>query len=534
MGKMSPKVSLRRLAQQSLACLLLLGMAQPMALTALAADGDVERTLAIVELRTGEEADPLTGKYLAEITSAFREESPGDIILVDGKTTAEKVRKDRVQVPTALTDDRRAGLTDSRKKAVDLLDNADFQGAIKALNAAEAKYRAALAAPGADAKLRDEYLDVLAQLATAYVAAGDKGAASEVFRIVITTFGFKAKVTDDNYRPDVVELFKAEVKKIEKMPKGSVEVASTPTGARIILGGNDRGATPASVPDLIPGVYGLRLQAGSETSMLRNVKVDGGAVAKVSVDLGFESHLALEDDRVGLKYADFKSAEARVLQDAVAIGKDLDVNLVCAVGVIDGKLASYLVDVASGKLVRSAGEVKVPKVGISKRAVNKVIVTILGEKADKNVAEPTTPAGATKPWHGSTMGWVAAGGAVAMLGMGVGLSSYLDLSSVKAYYCADPSQECAGAYTQANKTEYATILEDYKSSAQTKATLSGVGLGLGVALAGVAGWLFYTESNKPLEAGAAAYLPRGVASPGPALVALPPMPLDSPVTFVAQ
>lgn len=533
MGKKSPKVSLRRLARQSLACLLLLGMTQPMAWTALAADGDVERTLAIVELRTGEEADPLTGKYLAEITAAFREESPGDIILVDGKTTAEKVRKDRVQVPTALTDDRRAGLTDARKKAVDLLDNADFQGAIKALNAAEAKYRAALAAPGADAKLRDEYLDVLAQLATAYVAAGDKAAASEVFRVVITTFGFKAKVTDDNYRPDVVELFKAEVKKIEKMPKGSVEIASTPSGARIILGGNDRGATPSTVPDLIPGVYGLRLQAGAETSMLRNVKVDGGAVAKVAVDLGFESHLALEDDRVGLKYGDFKSAEARVVQDAVAIGKDLDVNLICAVGVIDGKLASFLVDVASGKLVRSAGEVKVPKVGISKRAVNKVIVTILGEKADKNVAEPTTP-GATRPWHGSTMGWVAAGGAVAMLGMGVGLSSYLDLSSVKAYYCADPSKECTGAYTAANKAEYGTIVEDFKSSAQTKATLSGVGLGLGVALAGVAGWLFYNETTKPLEAGATAYLPRGVASPGPALVALPPMPLDSPATFVAQ
>ena len=122
MGKMSSKVSLKRFTQQSLAWLLLLGMTQPMAGAALAADGDVERTLAIVELRTGEEADPLTGKYLAEITSAFRDENPGDIILVDGKTTAEKVRKDRVQVPSALTDDRRAGLADARKKAVDLLD----------------------------------------------------------------------------------------------------------------------------------------------------------------------------------------------------------------------------------------------------------------------------------------------------------------------------------------------------------------------------------------------------------------------------
>lgn len=533
MGKMSPEFSLRKLARQSLACLLLVGFAQPWALAALAADGDVERTLAIVELRSGDEADPLTSKYLGEIATAFRDEAPGDVILVDGKTTADKVRKDRVQVPTALTDERRLGLTEARKKGVDLLDNADFPGAIKALGSAEAKYRAALAAPGADAKLRDEYLDVLAQLATAYVAAGDKNAASEVFRIVITTFGFKAKVTDDNYRPDVVELFKAEVKKIEKMPKGSVEVSSNPSGARIILGGNDRGATPSTVADLIPGVYGLRLQSGSATSMLRNVKVDGGAAAKVSIDIGFEAHLVLEDDRIGLKYADLKTAEGNVERDATAVGRDLDVNLVCAVGVLEGKLVSFLVDVATGKLVRSANDVKVPKVGISKRAVNKVMVTILGAKADKNVAEVPGPSAGNKPWYGSTPGWVAAGGAVAMLGMGIGLSSYLNLDNVTAYYCADPSQTCTGAYTAANKAEYAGQVEDFKSSAQTKATLSGVGLGLGVALAGVAGYLFYNESTKPADS-AQLYLPRGVATPAPALVALPPVSLDKPAVFVAQ
>lgn len=136
MGKMSPEFSLRRLARQSLACLLLVGFAQPWALTALAADGDVERTLAIVELRSGDEADPLTAKYLGEIASAFRDEAPGDVILVDGKTTADKVRKDRVQVPTALTDERRLGMTEARKKGVDLLDNADFPCAIKALGSA--------------------------------------------------------------------------------------------------------------------------------------------------------------------------------------------------------------------------------------------------------------------------------------------------------------------------------------------------------------------------------------------------------------
>lgn len=494
--------------------------------------GEVERTMAIVELRSGETADPLTSKYLAEIVAAFKEEAAADVILVDGKTTADKVRKDREQVPSALTDERRGQLGEARKRGVDLLDNADFQGAIKALGAAEGRYRAALASPGADDKLRAEYLDVLAQLATAYVAAGDKAAATDVFRTVITTFGLKAKVTDDNYRPDVVQLFQAEVKKVEKMPKGSVEVTSNPAGAHIILGGNDRGATPFTVTDLIPGNYGVRLQAGAMSSMLRKVKVDGGQVAKISSDIAFESHLALEEDHVALMYADLKSAEGRLLVDSVAIGKDVEVNLVCVVGVIDGKLISYLIDVSGNRIVRFANDVKVPKVGISKRAVNRVVVTILGDKADKNVAEAPLP-GAGNAWYKSKPGLIAAGGALVALGVGAAFAGHLNLSGIKAYYCADPSAPCSGYQTAANKSLYSSQVADFQSSEQTKATISGVGLGAGVVLAGVAGYFFWAESNKTDSAQAT--LPAGAAGAEPAWVALPPLPLAAgPQRFVAQ
>ena len=496
------------------------------------ADGaDVERTLAVIELRTGETADPLTNKYLAEIIAAFRDENPGDIILVDGKTIADKVRKDRDQVPSAITAESKAALAEARKKGNDLLDNADFQGAIKALTAAEGKYRAAMGAPGADDKLREDYLDVLAQLATAHVAAGDKGAAADVFRTVITTFGLKAKVTDDNYRPDVVELFKAEVKKVEKMPKGSVEVSSVQPGARIILGGNDRGATPMTVSDLIPGTYNVRLQSGATSSMLHRIKVDGGTTVKVSFDIALESHLALEEDHVGLMYADVKTAEARIQGDAVSVGKDVEANLVCAVGVVDGKLMSYLIDVSGNRIVRYANDVKVPKVGISKRAVNKVLVTILGEKADKNVVEGPIQPAAKSAWYNSTPGLAAAGGAVVSLAVGIALSKYLNLANVN--YCDETGHPCAGKTTA--QVQATTGFKDFQSSASTKGTLSGAGLGLGVALGGLAAFLFYKETQKPAEGGPAT-LYQGV--PGvdyPVAVVLPPVHLDAgPVHYLAQ
>ncbi len=502
---------------------------------AFAADGaDVERTLAVIELRSGEVADSQTGPYLDEVLKAFRQEAPSDVILVDGKTTADKVRKDREQVPSAVTPERRQQLAEARKRGVDLLDNADFLGAIKALVTAESRYRGAIAAPGADEKLRKEYLDVLAQLATAYVAAGDKPAAVDVFRTVITTFGLKAPVTDDNYRPDVVELFKAEVKKVEKMPKGSVEVTSNPSGARIILGGNDRAATPATVADLIPGNYGIRLQSGDQSSMLHKVEVKGGAVAKFTADIGFESHLALEEDHVGLMYSDLKAAEARLVADAVLVGKDIEVNLVCVVGVSGGKLNSYLIDVAGARIIRSATEVKVPKVGISPRAVNRVLVTMLGEKADKNVAEPGSGGGGGSAWYKSTPGWAAAGGAVVLLGTGAAFSKYLNLNGITAYYCADPSQKCDGYNTAHNKSEYDQQVKDFVASSETKAMVAGVGLGAGVALAGLAGYLFYAESQKG-EPTAQVAVPSagGMAQTMP--VVLPPLSLASgPQRFLAR
>ncbi|MSQ83109.1 MAG: PEGA domain-containing protein [Myxococcales bacterium] len=501
--------------------------AQPTTAAAAEAGAEVERTLAIVELRSGEVADPLTVKYLAEIISALREENAGDLILVDGKTTADKVRKDRDQVPTAITEERRVQLAEARKKGNDLLDNADFPGAIKALAAAEAKYRAATGAPGADDKLRSEYLDVLAQLATAHVAAGDKAAASEVFRTIITTFGLKAAVTDDNYRPDVVELFKGEVKKVEKMPKGSVEVASNPPGARIILGGNDRGATPFTVADLVPGTYALRLQLGKETSMLHRVKIDGGGVAKVSFDIAYESHLALEDDHVGLMYADMKAAESRIQADAISVGKDVEANMVCAVGVVDGKLVSFLIDVSNNRIVRYANDVKVPKVGISKRAVNKVLVTILGEKADKNVVEGPIGGGAKSAWYNSKPGLAAAG--LAVVGLGVGLAFSGNLGDQTFYKCEDPAVKCTNP-----DEKFAQKAKDAAASAETGQLLARVGLGLGSVALLAAGYFFYAETQKPAEAAAVLY--RGLATPPiSATVSLPPVRLDSgPVRYLAQ
>jgi len=403
---------------RQMACVLLCGLTLLPGRLVMAAEGDVERTLAIVELRAGTAPSSLTLDYLKNVIATFREENTGDYILVDSDKVVEKIARDRDQVPGALTEERRVALTEARKKGIQFLDNADAANAIKALQTAERSYRAALAAPGSDENLRKEYLDVLAQLATAYVVAKDRDAAADVFRTVITTFGLKAPINDDNYRPDVVELFKSIIKEVNALQKGSVDVTSVPVGARIILSGVDRGATPGQVADLIPGNYAIRLQQGTATSLLHRIKIGGGATTKVNIDVPYESHLVLEEKNVGLAYPDYEAAKQRMQLDAVALGRDLEVNMVCLVGVMDQKLVTFLVDVGAGKIERTSS-IKVPQVGISKRAITRVMATILGEKDGGVSAQVPAPTPQSE-WYTSKGGLATGGiGLVALVVGGV-------------------------------------------------------------------------------------------------------------------
>lgn len=486
------QVGLDRVAAVVMACLVALP-----ARVAFAADAEVERTLAIVELRGGTDPSSLTMDYLKAVVAGFREENSGDFILVGADRIAEKIGRDRDQVPSALTDERRVALAEAKKKGIQFLDNADTAKAIEALKAAERSYRAALAAPGSDDALRKEYLDVLAQLATAYVVAKDKDSAAEVFRTVITAFGLKAPINDDNYRPDVVEEFKKVVKEANSTQKGSLEVASSPVGARIILSGIDRGVTPGTVTDLIPGTYSMRLQHGTTTSMLRRVKISGGAATKVSIDVPFESHLILEDKHVGIMYADLETAKQRLHIDVATLGRDLEVNMVCVIGVLDQKLVTFLIDVGQDKVERSSS-IKVPQVGISNRAVTRVLATILGEKDGSGAAS----SGPATPWYTSTAGLATGGAAVVSLAVGaIFMGSLFNTNA-------------------ANATEKADI--------ESSRVVSGVGLGLGAALGAVAGFFFYkhaqSNNNAQLDA---------VQSGGRRPISLPPALGAGPVRFSA-
>ncbi len=454
----------------------------------MAAPAEIERTVVLVELRNGPDANSLTVDYLKEIGAAFQKENKGDYILVKGQTVVAKVGHNRQQVPPALTKERLTALDEAKNKGVAYLDRADGSNAVKALRSAESKFRAALAAPGANDALRKSYLDLLAKLATAYVISKDLDAAADIFRSIVTAFGPTAPVTDDHYRPDVVAIFQNVVKEMKKLPQGSIDVSSTPLGAGVFLGGISRGKTPAQVTGLIPGRYSMRLQRGSSTSMLHNVRVDAGKTTKIHVDLQFESHLVLEDDHAGLSYKDLAEAQRRVALDAVALGRLVEgANFVVVTGVFERKLVTFVVDVNKNAVVRTTNS-RIPQVGLSKRAVTRAIDTIM----DRSVAG----SGGQK-WYTSVPGWAVTGAGIVSLGVGVAFVGYLNQAGVTVYDCVDPTQACSDAERQnpALRAKIDAAKKDYVDEIGTKSVMSGVGLGLGAVLVGAGAFLFYRHMN---------------------------------------
>lgn len=457
---------------------------------ALAAEGEVERTVLIVELRHGPDANSLTSDYMKEIAKLFGTENKGDFILVPIQKAIERLSADRQQVPTALSDERRASLDEARKKGIGYLDNGDTTNAIKALLAAESKYRGAIAAPGADDALRKAYLDVLAQLATAYVVAKDVDSAREVFRNVVTTFGPSAPITDNDYRPDVVKIFQTVVIEMKKMPQGSIDVTSNPLGGRVLVGGIDRGATPTQVASLIPGVYSVRVTQGSTTSLLRRVRVDAGKETKVSIDIAFESHLVLEDASVGLSYRDLEEAKARVGVDALTLGRAMDVNVVAVVGVFDRRLVAFQVDVAGGKVGQTMSN-PVPQIGVSQRAVVRVVDTLLGKQAAPAPVE-------SKPWYTSVPGWALGGAGVVALSVGLAYAG--SLSGEQLYPCPSnvylDKPACPAAYGSPAGLKAAS---DEKSSIEGEQTIAGAGLVVGGLLLAGSAVMFYLHGRSAGE-----------------------------------
>ncbi len=66
---------------------------------------------------------------------------------------------------------------------------------------------------------------------------------------------------------------------------GSIIVSSIPTGSQVLIGGDVRGSTPLTIPDLMPATYDLSVTSPEYKTKAVQVKVEPGSVSRLRVDL---------------------------------------------------------------------------------------------------------------------------------------------------------------------------------------------------------------------------------------------------------
>jgi len=65
---------------------------------------------------------------------------------------------------------------------------------------------------------------------------------------------------------------------------GSLEIRSEPSGARVIIDGQPRGTTPATIRELAAGDHALVLEIGSR-KVSQSVKIEPGSTAQLMVPI---------------------------------------------------------------------------------------------------------------------------------------------------------------------------------------------------------------------------------------------------------
>ncbi len=66
---------------------------------------------------------------------------------------------------------------------------------------------------------------------------------------------------------------------------GSIIIDSVPSGSEVLIGGDKRGITPLTIPDLSPAVYEVTLSAPEYKTKYITVKVEAGSVSRITADM---------------------------------------------------------------------------------------------------------------------------------------------------------------------------------------------------------------------------------------------------------
>ena len=384
----------------------------------------LEPSLAVLELYISGQDYPKTGEYSDRIA-----EELGRIArfsLLERADAARQISNKMTTSSRKATDDRLAEIEKVMKKGENMLLN-DPQKAIELLADAKKQLRGVMANISLTQQIRKTYFGTQMRLARAHLDNGNEAKSSELIEEVIRVFGDDEPVTEDDYHPRLVELYKEATRRFSKMDKGRVLVRTLPPGAEVLIQGKPRPkASPATYDGLYPGMVTVQARKGGQESMIHRVKVSANETAEVTIDIDYENSLAFDsqgtEKRFGFVFKDAEKMNSRLAPFAARVGKVLKVDYILAVGLVDTdgrtNLEGYLVNTTNGQIERTEKLYTKANV-VSKNRVRQLAMAMSnkGYTIEK----------AYKPWYTNWKGWTGVGlGVTGLILGGVYLGKFND------------------------------------------------------------------------------------------------------------
>lgn len=394
--------------------------------------GGLEQSMVVLELYLGDQKYPKTREYVDRVsdeldnTRKFSMLTRGDARRVMGGKMTQSGRK--------LTDDKLKEIEQMMKDG-DRLLYTDPRQAIEILAKAKEQLKKIMESISLNQKIRQDFFKTQMMLARSHFDNENKTKASSILEEIIRIFGDEVQVTEADYHPNIVTLYRQAYRRLSNVKKGSVHVTTLPKGAEILIHGKpQKKASPATYTDLFPGSVSIQARFRGRESMIHKVIIEAGQTKELKIDIDFETSLAFNDKRFGFAFPDEDTMAKRVADFATRVGKQLNVDLVLCAGLVerDGRtvLQSYLVDVKDGTLKRQDTLLTKPNVVSNSRVV----------KLAKAIAGDTVIATVYKPWYHNWVGWTLAG--VGIVGMAVGGVLWADFESKLEEVDCDEGPNC--------------------------------------------------------------------------------------------
>lgn len=469
----------------------------------------LEPTLAVIEVYVRGVDSAASPEYSKSIS--FSMGSTGRYAVMEREEVGQRFRAVLITPVKRLQMERLESIERMVREG-DQLVYTDPKAAVDVLNRARGELESIAEGLAANDRLRHEFLKTQMLLARSHLDSGNEPKATEILREVISLYGDGLEVTERDYHPRIVGLFKKVRSSMANDRNSTLSIDTVQPGCEVVLDGRPlSGETPREYRGLYPGVHHVQVRCGAKESMIRRVNLKPNASVRLVIDVAFENALTVEGGRLGL----FFDTPGEVLLNAVPFaakfGSLVNADLVAVHGFSEkgtrADLKARLVDVKRGVELKNASVPAKTDV-VTPSSVRKVVQVLAATDAVKVADEGAggEDGGGRMAWYKNYWGWILCGAGAA----GIGVGGYF----VGSYF--SHRSNATALYAPITPDNSLNDQFEYKKSEAQKANDAKLPAGISMGVGGAAlatGIVLFILTDKIFPATASAPGPRLFATP---------------------